>query len=155
MKRFTLSVVITAILGLAAYTAASAQGPGFGPGFGGRRGGFGPGGSAALRGIELSDDQREQIRTIREAERESWNGPPPGVQLQRQLEAELFAEYPDAKKLAALRQQIVQAHAVMLERRTAVEQKIAQVLTPEQRATVRERLAQEPQERRGRAPRTR
>ncbi|MGH9372671.1 MAG: Spy/CpxP family protein refolding chaperone [Vicinamibacterales bacterium] len=145
MRRLTLSVVVTAVLGLAAYTMAGAQGPRFGgPGGEGPRGGFGRGGWPALRGIELSDDQKAQIRAIRDAERQSQEGPPAALQLHRQLQSEVFAESPDAQRLAALQQQVLQAQAAELAKRIALEQKLAKVLTPEQRASVRERLAQEP-----------
>ncbi|MGH9371969.1 MAG: Spy/CpxP family protein refolding chaperone [Vicinamibacterales bacterium] len=155
MKRLTWSVVITGVLGLAAYTMAGAQGPGRGPGFDGPRGGFGRGGGQALRGIELTDDQKEQIKAIREADGEVRQGPPVEVQLHRQLQGEIFADAPDPQKLTALQQQIGQAQSARLAKRTELEQKIAQVLTAEQRATVRERLAQAPQERGRRGGRAR
>jgi Spy/CpxP family protein refolding chaperone len=62
------------------------------------------------------------------------------MQLHRQLQAEVFAEAPDARALAALQQQIAQAEAVRLGRQVALDQKIAQILTTEQRASIRERL---------------
>jgi Spy/CpxP family protein refolding chaperone len=146
MKRLTGSVIITAVLGLAAYTMAGAQGPGRGPGFGpGLEGRRGPGAASVLRGVQLTDEQREQIRAIREQEREQPAAPPVAAQLHRQLQAEIFAEAPDANKLAELQHQIAQAHAARLAKEIEVEQKIAQVLTPEQRAQVRERLAQQPE----------
>ena len=157
MKRFTLSLLMTAVLGLAAYTLSGAQGPGSGPDRrpGAGRPGFGRGPSV-LRGIELTPEQRTQIDAIRQAERGDrmqQAGPPADVQLQRQLESEVFADTPDAQKIAALVQQISQAQADRLERQIALEQKIAQVLTAEQRARVRERLAQTPPSRGGRGPR--
>jgi len=141
MKRLTLSVVITAVLGLAAYTMAGAQGErerGFGPG---GRGGPGRGALSVLRGIDLTDEQQAQIRAIREAERGSREGPPAGLDLHRQLQTEVFADAPDAQKLATLQQQIAQAQTARLAKQVAMEQKIAEILTAEQRATVREKLA--------------
>ncbi len=147
MKRLTFSVVITAVLGLAAYTMAGAQGAGRGPGSGppgleGPRGGFGRGAGPALRGIELTDEQKAQIQAIREANRESRNDVPAEVPAHRQLQAEVFADVPDDLKLGALQEQVLQAHSARLAKQIALEQQIAQVLTAEQRATVRERLAQ-------------
>jgi protein CpxP len=145
MRRFTLSVVITAVFGLMAFTMADAQAPRpGGPGFEGPRGGFGRGGWLALRGVELTDDQREQIKVLYEEERLSREGPGTLMQLHRQLQAEVFAEAPDARALAALQQQIAQAEAVRLGRQVALDQKIAQILTTEQRASIRERLTQAP-----------
>ena len=156
MKRFTLSVVITALLGLTAYSLADAQsawrgfhdrqdgsgtiaqerrGP-MGPGRG-----FGRGGPLlALRGLDLTEEQRNQIRAIREAEREGRQGPTAEAQLHRDLQAALFADAPDAGRIAELQQQLQRAQEERLAHRIAVEQKIAAVLTPEQRAQVRERL---------------
>ena len=156
MKRFTFSVVLTAVLGLAAYTLADAQNdnrfgrmggehPGFfqergGPG-GVRRGPGGRGGPMfALRGLDLTDEQRAQIRTIQQEERGDQR-PPADMPLHRQLQAALFADVPDATLIGALQQQLVQAQAARLATQIAVEQKIAQVLTGEQRAQVRERLS--------------
>src|SRR5215208_6670044 len=104
MKRFALSVMMTAVLALSAYTFSGAQGPEGrrgpgrpgGPGFG-RGGGF-----AELRGVDLTDQQREEIKAIREAARPADAGPPADMSLRRQLQAEVFADAPDAAKIAAL-----------------------------------------------------
>ena len=151
MKRFTMSVMLTGVLGLAAYTMSGAQEParaGGGPRPGGGPG-FERGELSLLRGADLTDDQKTAIRSIHEGEREARQGPPAGVQLRRELQAELFAEVPDAQKIAALQQQLVQAEAARLSRQIAIEQKVAQVLTAEQRAKIRERLAEPPSARRG------
>jgi Spy/CpxP family protein refolding chaperone len=144
MKRFTLRVVMAGMLGLAAYTFSGAQPPARGP-EGPRRGG-GPGGGrgdfALLRDANLSDEQKAAIKAIRDAERE--DGPPADARVRRELQAEVFAEAPDPQKIAALQQQVLQAQAARLARQIAVEQKLAQVLTAEQRAAIRERLAQAP-----------
>jgi periplasmic protein CpxP/Spy len=160
MKRFTLSVVMTAVLGLAAYTFADAHNDrrgfrdaeagltGFsqergrpGPGGPGRRGG-GP--MLALRGLDLTEEQRTRIKAIHDAERESQPGPPADGALHRQLQEAIFAEAPDAGKIGELQQQLVQAESARLSKRIAIEQQIAQILTAEQRAQVRERLVRRP-----------
>ncbi len=149
MKRFTLSVVMTGVLGLAAYTLSEAQLPGRGPD-GSRRGG--PGGGrpeiALLRAADLTDEQKAAIKAIREAEPGRPDGPPVEARLRRVLQAEVFADSPDTQKIATLQQQLAEAQAARLARQIAVEQKIAQVLTAEQRAKIRERLAQGPESRR-------
>jgi Spy/CpxP family protein refolding chaperone len=152
MKRFTLSVVLTGVLGLAAYTLSGAQPPGRGPGgpLPGGGPGFGRGELSLLRDANLTDAQKAEIRSIRDAERDARQGEPADFSLRRQLQTEVFADSPDAQKIAALQQQIVQAEAARISRQIAVEQKVAQVLTAEQRAAIRERLAQAP-EARGRA----
>ena len=149
MKRLTLSVLMTSVLGIAAYTMAGAQPPDVGagggrPGPGGPGRGFGRGAIGILRDANLTDQQRTEIRAILDAERDSRQGPPPEASLHRQLQAEVFADTPDAAKLSDLQQQIAQAASARLSEQIALEQKIAQVLTAEQRAKVREQLANAP-----------
>jgi protein CpxP len=102
-----------------------------------------------LRGVDLTDDQKAAIKAIHEAERPAQNGPPADMAVRRQLEAELFADAPDAQKIATLQQQLVQAQGERLAHEIAVQQKVAAVLTAEQRAQIRERLSQAPPERGG------
>lgn len=146
MKRFALSVVMTGVLGLAAYTFSGAQPPVQGP-EGGRPRGGGPGGGRGdmmfLRGANLSEEQRAAIKAIRDAEQPAPEGASE-PRLRRDLQAEVFAEAPDTQKIATLQQQLGEVQAARLARQVAVDQKIAQVLTGEQRAKIRERLAQGP-----------
>jgi Spy/CpxP family protein refolding chaperone len=102
-----------------------------------------------LRGLELTDEQKASIKAIHEAERSGQADPPADLAIRRQLEAEVFAEAPDAQKIATLQQQLAQAHADRLAQDIAVQQKVAGVLTAEQRAQIRERLSQAPAERGG------
>ena len=150
MKRFTLSVVMTAVLGVAAYSWSGAQGPGREPG---RRRPGGPGFGremALLRGADLTDQQQAEIEAIRDAARDVQAGPPADAALRRQLDAELFADAPDAGKIAALQEQLIRSQGQRLAKEIATAQKIVQVLTAEQRAKIRERLGAAPA-RRGRA----
>jgi Spy/CpxP family protein refolding chaperone len=151
MKRLTLTVVMTGVLGLAAFSLSNAQQGGEAPrGRGpGGPGGFGRGGAAVLRGVDLTDEQKAAITAIHEAERQARTGPPADLTLRRQLEAEVFAEAPDAQAIATLQQQLVQAQSERLAHEIAVQQKVAAVLTPEQRSKIRERLSQAPPQRRG------
>ena len=146
MKRWMFSGMVAALIAVTGLACAEAQGPGHpgqrpggGPGLGGRGHG-GPGGLARL--ADLSDEQRKQVQAIIDEERQSTEGRAAVVGLHRQLEAELLADVPDEQKIDTLRQQLVQAQSDALNRQIAVQRKIAQVLTPEQRANVRERLAQ-------------
>jgi Spy/CpxP family protein refolding chaperone len=147
---------MTGVLALAAYSFAGAHGdrgprefggaslfqdgPG---GAGGPGRGRGPrgGGMPGLRGIELTDDQKAQIEALRDAERGNRQGPPADAALHRGLQAELFADAPDQQKIAALQQQLAQAQTARLAQRIAFEQKVAQILTAEQRAQIRDRLS--------------
>jgi Spy/CpxP family protein refolding chaperone len=142
MKRTVWSVVVAVLLAVTAFGFANAQGhaqrgprPDFGgPGFG--RGG--PGGFA--RFADLTDEQKKQVQAIFEEERASRQGPPASMTLRRQLDAEILSDSPDDQKIDSLRQQLVQAHGEELSRQIALQQRIAQVLTAEQRATARQRL---------------
>ena len=154
MKRFALSVVMTGVLGLAAYTFSGAQPPSRGPEeqrpWGGP--GAGRGNLALLRGADLTEEQKAAIKAIREAEQPTGEGPSVDARLRRELQAEVFADSPDVQKIASLQQQLAESQSTRLARQIATEQKIAQVLTAEQRAKIRERLAQGPSERRGPRP---
>ena len=114
-------------------------------------GGFGPGGPGrggigVLRGVELTEEQRASIKAIHEAERSGRDARGgtdgrAGAQAHRELQAEIFADSPDPQKIATLQQQIEQAQSEALAQRTATMQKVAQVLTAEQRAGIRNRLS--------------
>ena len=125
----------------------SGRGPGQGPGPG--RGG--PGGPfPVLRQLNLTDTQREQIKAITDAERatrESTQEESPVrtlVELRRSLHAAIFADTPDTAQIDQLRASIAEAEAAALAARIDLELKIAQVLTPEQRAQARELGARSP-----------
>jgi Spy/CpxP family protein refolding chaperone len=164
MKRWIPVVVMAVLFAGAAFSIADAQGPstsfraeraGHGPfgvaqgrPFGVAQGRMGPGqrgfgGPMALGRIaDLTDEQRTQIKAILDETRQSRQGPPAGMDLHRQLRAELLADAPDDQKIESLRQQMAQTAAESLAREIAVQRRIAQVLTAEQRAAARERLAQ-------------
>jgi len=149
MKRFALSVVMTGMLGLAAHTLWGAQPPSGDPEGHRPRGGPGGGGIAALRGADLTEEQRAAIKAIREAEQSAQQGPSNEGRLRRELQAEVFSDAPDPQKIVSLQQQLAESQSARLARQIATGQKIAQVLTAEQRAKIRERLAQAPSQRRG------
>lgn len=150
------NMVKTAVVGAiaAAFVASVAVADGQGPGQRRKPGMHGPGGpggprlGAIMR--DLTDEQRTQIRAIVEQQRAGQDGPPADMKLRRELEAELLADVPNDGRIEELRQQILAAQTDALNRHIAVQKQVVQVLTPEQRATARERLAKEPAGRRGR-----
>ncbi len=155
------SPVKTAVVGAiaAAFVAsvAVAQGQGQGPqgrgrGFSGPGGPSGPGGRGMGPVImkELTEEQRNQVKAIMGEQRGAEQGPPADVRLRRDLEAELLADTPNDQKVEDLKQQILVAQAEGLSRHIAVQKRIAQILTAEQRVKARERLAEGPREGRGR-----
>ena len=145
MKRMLFNGLAAALIAVAGFSFAVAQEPEVrgprrgGPGFGGPRGG-GPANVARL--ADLTDEQRTQVRAIIQEERVSRQGPPAAVTIHRELHAEILADGPDEQKIETLRQQLAEAQAASLQREIALQRRIAQVLTPEQRATARERLAE-------------
>ena len=111
----------------------------------GRRG-FGPG---ITFGVELSEDQREQIRSIMSEERQRPDREA-ARSLRRDLRLELLADNPDPARIDSLRSEILDAERASLERRIDAQQRIAQVLTPEQRTEARQTLREAPRHRHGR-----
>ena len=115
-------------------------GPGgpMGPGGFGGRGGF-----PMLHALDLTDAQREQIRTITRQQRDATDSPQQKLAaLQKQLHLAILAESPDTQKLDELKTAIAAAAGEALTSRIDIESRIAQVLTPEQRTKAREALAQ-------------
>jgi Spy/CpxP family protein refolding chaperone len=143
MTRTIKTGIVAAALAAAATISIAAQPP-QGRGFGGGRmgpGGPGPGASPILRGLNLSDAQREQVRAIVESQRTAEAGPPKLAQLERQLQLAVLADTMDHARVDELRAAIAAAQSEALARRIDVESRIAQVLTPEQRAQAREKLS--------------
>jgi periplasmic protein CpxP/Spy len=128
------------VFALAALIVSAGVAVSFAQGREGRRGG-GPGGPVPMMWLaDATDAQREQAKAILDEARGSHQGPPPQMTLRRQLEAALLADAPDEQQIASLQQQLAAAEADAVARQVAVERKIAQILTPEQRAKIRERL---------------
>ena len=93
----------------------------------------------ALRGLNLTDDQRAQIKAVlNEARPEGAEAPARKVaELQRSLRAAIFAETPDHAQIDQLRAALAEAQASAIAKRIEVSSKIAQILTPEQRQKLR------------------
>jgi Spy/CpxP family protein refolding chaperone len=142
MKRsFSLVVLAIAVAAVATMTVFAQSPQGRGPGGPGGRG-FGPGGPGApgglpmLRQLDLTEAQREQVRAIMEGQR--GQGPGKLPQLQKELQLALLADTLDPQKVDALKSGIAAATADELATRIEVESRVAQVLTPEQRAQARD-----------------
>jgi periplasmic protein CpxP/Spy len=141
MKRTLWSTVAALAIAAAVAIPAVAQPQrsgqrGGGPGFGGRGGPF-----PVLRGLTLNDAQREQIRSITQQQRTDDNSPQRKVaDLNKQLHLAILADAPDLQKIDELKTSIAAATAEALTAQVDVQTRIAQVLTPEQRAQAREAL---------------
>ena len=123
MKR--LMMVVALAIAIAAPLAAQApQGPG------GRGRMMGPGGPfAVLRGLNLTDDQRQQIKAILDQNRPA--GPPQGMNLERKLHAAIING--DAGAVQTVKTEILQLHEQQLDREIALLQQIAPILTADQK----------------------
>jgi Spy/CpxP family protein refolding chaperone len=152
MKRTIWSAVLAMVVAGAvaipviAHPPQGGRGPGRGPAF--------DGALPILRGLNLTDAQREQIRAIIEAQRTGDTPRRNLMDLERQLQAALLADTPDQQKIEELKTSIATASAAALAARVEMQSRIAQVLTPEQRAQAREALGKAPAGRRG-GPRSR
>lgn len=150
MKRTFLSIAGALVVAAAIAIPVLAQPPqGRGAGGGGRMGPGGPGRPggpgvvALLRGLDLTTEQREQIRSIISAQRGSDNRPGHEVaSLQRQLQLALLSDPPDTGRIDELKATIAAAQPEALAARVDVVSRIAQVLTPDQRAQARQKLEQ-------------
>jgi periplasmic protein CpxP/Spy len=140
MKRTIWSVVVAMMLAAAIAIPVVAQPPQGGPGRG--PGAAGP--LPILRGLNLTDTQREQIRALTDAQRSGQNPRRNLMDLERRLQQAIFADTPDQQKIDDLKNSIAAATAAELTARIDLQSRIAQVLTPEQRAQARDALAKGP-----------
>jgi Spy/CpxP family protein refolding chaperone len=99
-----------------------------------------------LRQLNLTDAQREQIRSLTSEQRKQDQASPMQTvaQLHRSLQAAIMADNPDTNQIEQLRASIAEAEANALSARIDLELKIAQILTPEQRQQARELLNKPP-----------
>ena len=138
MKSTLWSTVAALVIAGAVAIPVIAQPPQGHPGPpGGGRGGF-----PIFRELNLSDAQREQIRSITLAQRGNPDSPQSKLaDLNKQLHLAILADTPDTQKIEELKTSIATASAEALTARIDVQTRIAQVLTPEQRDQAREALA--------------
>ncbi len=103
----------------------------------------GPRGRDILAGAGLTDAQRDQIRTLRDQDRTAMREQTQQVrEAHRALHEEIFADNPNPSKIDALQQQVTSLSQQLQARRLDLQQRIAQILTPEQRRFVREHRGQ-------------
>jgi Spy/CpxP family protein refolding chaperone len=106
---------------------------------GGQRGpgrGFGP--LPILQRLDLTDAQREQIRALLQERRTDDGSMKKVGDLQRDLNAAIFADTPDTAKIDQLKAALTEAEAAALTERVDLQLRVGQILTPEQRQKARE-----------------
>jgi Spy/CpxP family protein refolding chaperone len=89
-----------------------------------------------LRQLDLTDEQRAQIKEVLQAARPSEDQAPIRklMELRQSLRTAILADTPDQAQIDQLRAAIVEAESAALAKRVEVGLKISQILTPEQRA---------------------
>jgi len=166
MKTSTLTAGLFA-LGLAAATAAAfaqgpGQGPGYGPGYGpgmmggygsgpgmmggyGRGPGFGPGGGRGfgyggpLALLDLSNEQREKIASVREENRrKNWDTMGQLRSEQFKLRQMYYADKIDPAAVSEQQKKVDDLRRQMLKSQVEARNQIAAILTPEQRKQFRQ-----------------
>ena len=108
--------------------------------------------------LNLTPEQLEQIKAIREQNKEEWRSVRQRIhQAQRSLDEAIYADHTDEAMVEARARDVAEAHSAMARMRALMELKIRRVLTQEQLNTLRtlrqQRAAereQRMQERRGR-----
>jgi protein CpxP len=146
----TVSTIAVAAVALTLAISTVSGQPATGRGPGGRGRGFGPGGPfPALRQLNLTEAQREQVKSLMtqvhsENEQAAGDRARKVGDLHSALQAAIFADTPDPAQIEQLRATLAEAQAAALTTRIEIEQKIAQILTPEQRKQARELAAQRP-----------
>jgi periplasmic protein CpxP/Spy len=148
-KRMVIAAALVAVLA-GGYAVAAAQAPRGGPGMRGAPGhgvaggprGVGPAGDLGLRGIELTEAQREQVRAVMESHREQF------ADLRQKLAAahRAFAEATrgDAVDEAAIRSQSTAVANAMADEailRAQVRAQAQALLTAEQLQQLKDRQA--------------
>ena len=105
------------------------RGMGMGPGGPGGPGGRGGGPMGLLRGIELTDAQRDQIRSIMDEHRQD---PQAGQQaeLNKQLQLAILADTLDTRKIEELKRAIAAGTAEALNRRIDLESRCPEESRP-------------------------
>ena len=111
-----------------------------GPDGGGPRGMRGPGfGGPEFRGLDLSDDQRAQLRKIREARQSEFKAAGEKIQASRQgMRALLEADQINESAIRAKSQEVAAAEAEMAILTAKVRAESVQILTSEQQAKLKE-----------------
>lgn len=143
MRRAVIAAVVA--VAVAAGVAVGAQGPG-GPGPRGPRGGplgGGPGGPLPvdiLRGLDLSDAQREQVRSIADGQREALQQIATRLREAHQgLRAAVEADTVDEAAIRSASGNVAAAMADEAVLRARIRTQVFEVLTAEQQQTVKER----------------
>jgi protein CpxP len=140
IRSFTIAAALGALL---AGGAVYAQGPG--PGGPGRGpGGFGRGGGGlALRALNLTDAQREQVRTLTQQHREQNRAVADKMRAAMEAQQNAVQTIPvDEALIRSTTQELAEAQTEMALQRARLHSEILALLTPEQQAEAKKLQAE-------------
>lgn len=131
MKKATIAVLIVAVLGLAAIFVVAQRG-----GFGGKHGAMGgPGMGMPFRGLDLSDEQKAQVKQIMVASHEKLKPVFEALKANRdKLKEATKAGAFDEAAVTAIANEQGSLHAQMIVERQRTMSQIYAILTDEQKA---------------------
>ncbi len=121
-----------------------------GPGRGRGPGGAGPGLMPLLQQLDLTDQQREQVRQLMQESRPAPGSMQPIRDAELSLHAAIFGDAPNPQGIDTSKAALNAAHAAELDQQIELMAKIAQILTPDQRQQLLKLEAQGPPAGRGR-----
>jgi Spy/CpxP family protein refolding chaperone len=141
MKRLMTRVVFASMLVVGLAAAGMAQPPAGMPPQGQGGPGMGHGGMMGpMAKLNLTDAQKQQVQAIHKEERATMQADAQKMRdLHQQLRAAIFGDNgPDQNTIATLKTQLAAAQMAMFDHMIATQEKVAGVLTPEQRKQMRE-----------------
>lgn len=144
MKKITVAIIAMVVLALGAVfvSAQKADGEGHGKRGFGKRGGHHRGGGRMLRGLDLTDAQKAQVKQIMDASRTKTQSLREAMKANRKAMHDLTAngQFDEARVQAAANEQAAISAQLTVER-ARVKAQIHQILTPEQHAKAAEMKA--------------
>src|SRR5688500_2016986 len=141
MNRFRSLVAGALVAGVLAGGAVFAQGPRGGGQFGGGRGAGGP--ALALRGLNLTDTQQQQVRESRERHRDEGQKIAERVRAAMDAQRKAVEAVPlNGGVIRATTQALAEAQTDAAIQRATIFNEVWAVLTPDQQAQARKRQAE-------------
>ena len=134
MKKVRSLALMGVLAGALATGSALAQPPIEGGHGRGPRGGFARGGGLELRGLNLTDAQRQQVRTLHEQHREQTQAAATRLRTAMEAQRKAVETVPaDESAIRATTQELVEAQTELAIQRAKLHAEVFALLTPEQK----------------------